>query len=266
VTAPRLRLALLGMLLAGFSGLASESLAAAKATLRVEGETFVLTLADGKRLTSTDLVGAELETQDGQTIRIDAVAPAKERPSLLLHSFSVLDATTKTWTPVCDPDAYGRRVGFPVAGRWNGRGNYIKDPAKWFLACTAGSRGKCIVWGYDPWGRGPRQEDLAPLYRACQFTVRANYDGRGEAHTRDGTEIDLADIFSIQTHESLTDPRFTFEAGWGPRGAVCVAATRWPDLLPLEALLKSTPRLGGPCTEEKAKRRGALIFTRIVRR
>ena len=93
-----------------------------------------------------------------------------------------------------------------------------------------------------------------------------NYDERGEAHTQNGTEIDLVDILAIQTHDSLADPQYIFEAGWRPTGAVCVAAARWPDLLLKESLLKAAPILAGPCTEEDARRRGALIFTRIIRR
>ena len=61
---------------------------AAAASLAVKGETFVLTLPNGRQLGSADLVGAELQTSDGQTIRIDAVAPAKDRPGVLLHTFS----------------------------------------------------------------------------------------------------------------------------------------------------------------------------------
>ena len=242
----------------------ASSASAAPASLRVEGEVFVLTLPGGHRLTSTDLIGAELETQDGQTIRIDAVTPARERPKVLLHSFSVLDPATRTWTPLCDADAYGRRAGMPVAGRWDADGRFVKDPDKWFLACSGGSRAKCVLWGYDPWGRGPHGEDLAAFYQTCQFTVRANYDGQGEAHTRNGTTVDVSDVLGIETSDTLKDNRFIFEAGWGPTGAVCVARTRWPELLSLQALLKASPRLGGPCDEAEARRRGALIFTRVM--
>ena len=262
-----LRIALLGMFLAiASSAVAAPAPAPAHAFLRVEGEIFILTLPDSKRLTSRDLVGAELETADGGVIRIDAVTPSKERPAIMLHRFSEFDPESKTWRPTCDTDAYGRQAGFPVAGSWDATGRYVKDPDKWFVACTGGSRGKCILWGYDPWAPGPKGEDLVPYYQACQFAARANYDGAGEAHTRNGTEIDLADLLGIQTHDSLANPHYIFEAGWGPQGAVCVAATRWPDLLTRDALLKMAPTLGGPCTEDDAIRRGALIFTRILRR
>ena len=237
---------------------------AADGSLRVEAERFVLTMPDGRRLTSTDLVGAELSTQDGQAFRIDSVEPSKERSAVLLHRFSLLDPATQTWRPACDADAYGRQAGFPVAGRWDADGRYVRDPAAWFLTCTSGSQGKCVLWGYDPWGKGPHGEDLAAYYPACQYTVRANYDGKGAAHTRNGTSVDVFDAIGIETSDSKADPAYVFEAGWGPHGAVCVARTRWPDLLSREALLKAASNLGGRCDEATARRRGALIFTRVM--
>jgi hypothetical protein len=42
-----------------------------------------------------------------------------------------------------------------------------------------------------------------------------------------------------------------------------VAHTRWPDLLPLKALLASAPALAAaPCDPEEARKRGALLFNR----
>ncbi len=190
------------------------------------------------------------------------MAPAADRPSVLLHTIS--ERTDAGWRPLCHPDAYGRQEAFPVAGRWDERGRFVKDPDAWFLTCTSGSQGKCILWGYDPWGRGPNGEDLAPFYQACQFTVRANYDGTGAAHTKDGTTIDVADVLAVTTFDTRADARFAFEAGWGPDGAVCVARTRWRDLLSREALLRTAPRLGGRCDEATARRRGALILTRVM--
>ena len=243
---------------------AQANAATVKPSLSVENGRFELTLADGKRLSSSELVGAELVTQQGQAIRIDAVAPAAERRGVLLHSLSVKDPAKGVWSPVCQADAYGRAAGFPVAGRWTARGRFVKDKRAWFLTCTLGSQGKCVLWGYDPWRRGSHGEDLAPFYQACQTTVRADYDGRGQAHTRNGTSIDVYDVLGIATADTRADPRYAFEAGWGPGGAVCVARTRWPDLLSREALLAAEPRLGGRCDEATARRRGALIFTRTM--
>jgi hypothetical protein len=182
---------------------------------------------------------------------------------VLLHTFSVRDRRTKAWQPLCQPDASGRRAGFPVAGRWSAKGRFIKDPDAWFVACTSGSQGKCILWGYDPWRAGPGGEDLAPYYEACQHLVRADYDGKGAAHTREGTEIDIWDIAGVQKPDTLGNPGFRFEAGWAAAGAVCVARTRWPDVLSLKDLLNKAPRLAAkPCDPEEARRRGALLFNR----
>ena len=238
---------------------------ASAATLTVEGTQFVLTDA-GNRLTSAELVGAVLEMKgpDGTplTVRIDAVAPAKERAVTLLHTLSV-QHDDGSFAAMCEADSAGRQAGFPVAGAFDAQGRYTRPPGAWFLTCTSGSQAKCILWGYDPSAPGPRGEDLAPFYQACQNLVRAAYDGDGEAHTRDGTAIDLWDVAGIQIPDTVDDPAFEFEAGWGTGGAVCVAHTRIPEILPLDVLLASAPELrAAPCNEAEAGRRGALIFNR----
>ncbi len=236
------------------------------ASLQVEGETFVLTMPDGKKMTSADLVGAsfDMTDQDGNpaTVRIDSVTPSEEQPHLLLHALSVQDPTTKAWSPMCDADAKGRRAGFPVAGAWDGKGHFLKDKSRWFITCTSGSQGKCILFGYDPWGAGPHGEELAPYYQACQHMVRGDYDGSGEAHTKNGTLIDMWDDLGIEKVDASDPPEMQFEAGWGLEGAVCVAHTRWPDILTKDALGKADPALAGACDEGTARSKGALIFNR----
>ncbi len=235
------------------------------AKLTVEGTEFVLTDA-GTRLTSAQLAGAtfEMDGPDGipLTVRIDAVTPAKERPKTLLHTLSVLQADG-SFAAMCEADASGRQAGFPVAGAFDAQGRYTRPPGKWFLTCTSGSQAKCILWGYDPATPGPRGEDLGPFYQACQNLVRAAYAGDGAAHTRDGTAIDLWDVAGIQIPDTVNDPGFAFEAGWGTGGAVCVAHTRIPEVLALDSLLASAPKLrAAPCDEAEARRRGAIIFNR----
>lgn len=240
---------------------------AAGGALGARGTSFELSLPGGRSLDSRQLVGAVLEMTNPAGVvvkaRIDAVSPAPERPAVLLHTISVQDPATGAWGPMCLPDAKGRRAAFPVAGRFDARGRYTRDPSDWFLTCTGGAQGKCILWGYDPWGRGPHGENLALYYQACQRMVRADYEGLGTGHTRDGTEIDVWDAAGIQTPDTLKDPGFAFEAGWGPGGAVCVNRTRWRDLLPIAVLLQSRPDLGArPCDAAEARRRGALLFNR----
>lgn len=236
-------------------------------TFGVEGTGFVVTDATGRRLTSKDLVGAVFEIADGKgglmKVRIDTVTSAKENPAVLLHGLSVADPGSGAWMPMCDADGYGRTAGFPVKGRWDDR-KFVADPNTWFLTCTSGSQAKCVLWGYDPWGTAPDGTPLSDFYRACQQMVRADYAGKGEPHTRNGTPIDTADVAGLQKHESLGDPGYAFEAGWGVDGAVCVARTRWPDLLTRDALLAAEPALKGPCDEATARAKGALMFTRVV--
>lgn len=234
-------------------------------SLAVRHAAFEITTSTGATLRSADLVGASFDiTGDGggvQALRIDAVAPAAERAAVLLHSFSI-KTKEGAWAAMCQPDVQGRQAGFPIAGRWGPDGRFIKDATAWFPACTSGAQGKCILWGYDPWGKGPNGEDLAPYYEACIHMVRADYDGRGAPNTRNGTSIDVWDKAGVQAPGSLQDASYSFEAGWGPTGAVCVAKTRYQDLLPRKVLLESSPHLDGPCDEAAATARGALVFDR----
>jgi hypothetical protein len=97
--------------------------------------------------------------------------------------------------------------------------------------------------------------------------VRGDYCGDGMAHTKDGTSIDIYDDLGIQTVGAADDARFVFEAGWTPAGAACVAHTRWTDLLTLEELARTCPRLkqAPACTEARARSLGAHLFNRSRR-
>lgn len=257
---PRVMLLLLGLL-----AVTQLSAAEAPAKLTVVDSRFVLALADGNVLRSEQLVGAvfDMVTPEGivAKVRIDAVTPAKERPEVLLHALSTPDESGG-WRPVCDADAYGRKMGFPLNGRWRGQ-TFIADKKSWFIACSSGSQGKCVLYNYDPWKTAPNGALYLPLYRACQHMVRGDYDGSGNPHTRNGTTIDVWNDVDGERPESLGDPAYAFEAGWGPNGAVCVARTRWENLLPLSVLLASAPYLKAePCDEAEARRRGAVLFNR----
>jgi len=227
---------------------------------------FVLTLDDGRVLGSEALVGAVLdvldETGTPQRILIDAVAPHPDHPQYLLHDFRIQTAAGD-WQPMCDADAAGRRLGLPVAGYWSAEGRFIADPARLFTTCTSGSQAKCLFFGYDPWQPGPNGENLVPYYEACQHMTRAAYGGQ-DAHTTDGTTIDVYDDLGIQIPATLTDTDFAFEAGWTPDGAICLHHPRHPELADLAALLATYPPLAAaqPCDETAARAAGALIFNR----
>jgi hypothetical protein len=246
--------------------LGAPALADAPGRLSIEATEFRVATASGETFGSSDLIGAVLEAADetGQrrTIRIDAVTADAARPQVKLHAFSVQDPASGRWSPLCQPDAKGRQAGFPIRGHWDRQGRYVRDPDTWFLTCTSGAQGKCLLFGYDPWSRGPGGQDLTRHYEACTRMVRADYAGDSVAHTRDGTVIDVWDDAGVQTSDTGGDASFSFEAGWGPAGAVCVARTRYSDLQPREALIAAHPALDGPCDEGEARRRGAVVFNR----
>lgn len=90
------------------------------------------------------------------------------------------------------------------------------------FSCTTGVIAKCVVWGYRPWSEG------VTIHEACTRMARADYCGDGVPHTQNGTLIDMFDQRGIQ--EAVADDGMSFEAGWGPNGAVCVREPRYIDL------------------------------------
>jgi hypothetical protein len=243
------------------AALASTVPASASAqALTVEGTEFVLTMADGRVLRSSDLVGATLKVRSqGRNIEVTIKSVEKDPYSVggqvFLHRFRVKHDSGKL-TNLCAPDAQGKSLGFPVP---DGRGGFD-------LTCTSGVVGKCVRWGYRPWEEKPGGLPMRALHQTCTHMARADYGGDGHATTREGTLIDIYDRFNIQTSDK--DAPMTFEAAWGIDGAICVAHPRIPENISLEELAKRYPRLKfhlGPsaCTEESAKRDPAtLIFNR----
>ncbi len=235
-------------------------------SVAVERTAFRITLADGRVLSGADLVGVTLTMADGEggqvPVRIDAVQSDPKDPSgeITLYSFSVADAATGGRRNLCEPDPDGERWGFPVTFGMDGAP--LPDGA-FGVVCTGGARAKCLRFGYKPWGPDVEGEPARTLYDTCVHMVRADYCGDGKGYTRNGTTIDLYDRFGIQKDEP--EPGMSFEAGWGPQGAVCVSRTRIPENGTLDDLLAACPRLrqaptGPDCTEASAK--GALLFNK----
>ena len=179
--------------------------------IAVEGTEIVVTLADGRALRSSDLVGATLDVRfEGRPakLRITGVErdPGDTSGTVWLHTFESRQADG-TWNNVCMPGPDGRRQGFPLQGQEKG----IE------FTCSAGAVGKCVRFGYRPWATGPDGQSLAPQHAACVRMVRGDYGGADQPFTKDGMIIDVYDPQGVQTPDMIAGQ--TFEAGWTPCGS-----------------------------------------------
>lgn len=233
----------------------------AGSTLKAEGGTFVLHVADGRVLRGPELAGAvvhvALEGGRVAPLRIASVTRDPQQPDVWRHAFETDDGHGG-WTHACPPNPEGETWGFPVALPVGhpGRDGEIT------VSCISGVVAKCVHWGYPPWTRGPGGEDLTPFHAACVRMARADYCGDGHPHTRQGTSIDNYDDLGIQRRGAADDATYVFEAGWTGDGAVCVAHPRWADQGSLEQIHARCPRLAAVqhCDEAGARALGARMF------
>ncbi len=233
--------------------------------MTIEGSTFHVVRADGTVVPQAELAGLVLTLGAGgeaeRRIRIDAVTSDPRDPTgeVMLYSLSEVDPATGDWRPACLPDPDGRRAGFPLPGAFDRSGVYHPAHLGLLITCTGGAEGKCVRFGYKPWGATREGVALLPYYQACVRLVRADYGGDGEGHTRNGTPIDIFDHIGVQPDEPA--PGMTFEAAFGPDGALCVAHPRLPDVVTLSELSARYPRLAGAgeaCSEDSK----AILFVR----
>jgi hypothetical protein len=239
---------------------------AAVRSVAVAGTSFRITLADGRVLAQAELPGTVLVIGDGsgrqRRVRIDTVERDPRDPAgeAVLYGLSREDPATGAWTSLCEPDPDGRRLGFPLPGAFTPDGRQVEAPGRFLVTCTGGAEGKCVRFGYKPWGTAPDGSPLAPYYQACVRLVRADYCGDGVGHTENGTPIDLFDRVGVQADEPAAG--MTFEAAFGPEGAVCVRHARWRPLVDLDALAARCPRLAGRLGEGCDEGAAALLYVR----
>jgi hypothetical protein len=242
------------------------ALAESGTSLDVQGTEFVVTLSDGTLRRSRELVGAKLHMPDGNLLRINTVEREmlSDGSVIWLHSLSI--QTNVGWQPVCQPDSSGRSLGFPFPGAFLQDGRYVPGKGLFSLSCTSGAQAKCIRFGYAPWQKEPNGSSLMDHYNACIRMVRADYCGDQKANTVNGTAIDVYDDVGVQeSDQSIAE--MGFEAGWTPDGAVCVSHVRVPTRPDPRREGPSCPRLetkpqGEACTEEWARKHGAILFNR----
>lgn len=239
--------------------------AAAEVTFALEDAEMVARGADGARLGPEELVGATLRFGDPGTgiysVRIDAVmadpAPGPER----LYDLSVQTPGSDRWQKLCEADPQGRTTAIAIPGAWRGN-RFVRSEEGFSFACTAGARGKCLRLGYLPWATTPSGESMAPYHTACTRMMRADYCGDGTPRTVPGRQVQVFDRAGVLPRTKAAYG--SFEAAWGPHGAVCIAHPRVPAF-PLEDVLRACPRLAGaePCTEDVIwTQPGALLGNR----
>ena len=175
----------------------------------------------GAALRDAALVGLLLpfasSAGDTQWLSLTAVTRHADVPELPLYSLKLGEES------LCA----GGAGGVFVPGAWDESGARFDSitagqrKIDTTFSCLQGVLAKCVVWGYQPWAVG------AELHQACTRMARADYCGDGVPHTQNGTLIDMFDTRQIQT--PVVDQRFTFEAAWGPDGAVCVREPRYLD-------------------------------------
>ena len=229
--------------------------------LKVDRTELVYRAPDGQVLRGAQLQGAIITMGvDGAAataIKLASITPDPDDPEILRHEFQV-EKQPGRWESICTPTVAGETWGVPITLP---EGHPGRESAVTFT-CASGAVGKCLRFGYKPWARGRHGEDLTPYHAACVHMVRADYTGESEPHTKPGTLIVFHDDAVHWQHSDASEEGFVFEAGWGPDAAVCVARTRWPQLLTLEQLFARSSRLAksGVCTEASARKQGALLI------
>lgn len=219
------------------------------AATNVAGTQFRITLASGRVLEGPELTGATLNLvlPGGAMgrVRIEQIEkdPEDRDGDIFLHRLLVAE-TPDYWVDLCAPDAAGARWAFPLRGQWDGEGRRVSESG-FTLICASDAIGKCVRFGYKPWKTTENGTSLAAYHDACVKAVRADYCGN-HATTRDGQPIDIFDALGIQHPEAgQGTAAMPFEAAFTASGAVCVAHTRVPENMTLEALAAECPRLAG---------------------
>jgi hypothetical protein len=149
---------------------------------------------------------------------------------------SALASAPDQWLVACDEGNPDTAMGIFVNGQWSEDGTW--HPDGWTFSCPSGVISKCIrSWGYKPWKklRSPvhGEVDLQPLHQACTRAARADYCGDGISHTRNGTPVDMFDVYGFNVPEG--GPGFAAESSFGEHGALSVSFPRWPTGTPTES-------------------------------
>ncbi len=130
------------------------------------------------------------------------------------------------WLNACGAEG---STGIFVNGRWAQDGSF--SPNGYTFSCHDGVVSKCArSWGYKPWktlvANSGEAVDLQTLHVICTRAARADYCGDGVPYTRNGTFVDMFDIYGFNVRENYAG--FTMESAFHQGGAAWVERTRWP--------------------------------------
>lgn len=198
------------------------------------GLTLATALSFGCRPSGGAPVGAgtELNARDENgvpvTLRVDAVEkdPSDPEGDVFFYDVSYRDPMNGAYRKYCLPDKDGRTLAIPLAGYWDPAKSYKAEEGVFTFACLKSPLAKCVRWGYKPW-KTVNGVSLRDYHLACVRMTRADYCGDGRPHTREGTFIEIYDRLGILKREERSD--VTFEAAWGPDGAVFVNKPRYGE-------------------------------------
>lgn len=221
-------------------------------SIDLDGSEFVGVL-EGEDLErrGADLIGTEIEltiyakndknveVSEVVTMRFDDIYLDPEVPGgdVWLYDITYKMAGSDEWSPICETGA----PVVPMHNYWDEvTGARIDDEDAYTLACTDAVIGKCVTWGYRPYGDAwecpkwdtPKKCDLISLqdhHQACTRMARADYCGDGVAWTVPGTAIDIYDHLYPQIETKETQG-WQLEAEWDEDGAYCLQDIRLQDL------------------------------------
>lgn len=175
------------------------------------------------------LIGQVIELFDNEgnptNVRIEAVEldDNQANDDVFLYSLSVFNTFEGDWQNVCLPDLDGQTKAIFMQGHWDQQGRYV-DSSQLSFGCTSGVLAKCVRWGYKPWLDTP-ELPMKALHQACSRMARADYCGDGVGHTKDGTAINIFDVYGVQRQDEVDGMKF--EAAWNAEGAVAIDHGRY---------------------------------------
>lgn len=221
-------------------------------SLRPVGTEVKSLLLEGGHLTALpagkEVAGLVLQglSSDGKPVEVAicGAEPSAEDPDTVWYRIEAWNGVAQEWENPCVAlDIVPEPRALAVRGVWDASGARQEQPGKFTFACENGAIAKCIGWGYKPWASHNGQP-LAEVHQACTRMARADYCGDGRSHTHQGTFFDYYDRASLNTRATERSARWdpargSFEAAWGPDGAVCLSHTR--DGRSVESVVQGCP-------------------------